>query len=130
MPEESLNQQQILTKDQEPIQFSGVLPINEELVLIALTGNELYGLQIIDAFKTTSEGKHNISIGVLYPLLARLEKRGLISSRMENGSVLFKGGARRKFFKITKAGTFTLNEAQYLRNNLRNWSPIGSTTFA
>jgi PadR family transcriptional regulator, regulatory protein PadR len=95
----------------------------DEAILIAMSGKELYGLQIVDAFNTASDGTRTISSGTLYPILTRLELKQLISSRFHNGSNLAKGGARRKLFKITDLGRLSLSEAQKFRNDLYQWRP-------
>jgi PadR family transcriptional regulator, regulatory protein PadR len=102
----------------------------EEIILIALSHHELYGLQIVNAVKDVSGGSRTISLGTLYPILGRLEKQELISSRLHNGSTLSKGGARRKFFKITEAGSHSLSEIQNFRNGLHQWRPsYGETAY-
>jgi PadR family transcriptional regulator, regulatory protein PadR len=95
----------------------------EETILTALTGKKLYGLQIIDAFYEASEGKRTISLGTLYPVLARLEKQGLITSTEVKGSTLSKGGAKRKFYMISPTGLQALSETQHFRNELHRWKP-------
>jgi PadR family transcriptional regulator, regulatory protein PadR len=103
----------------------------DEAILTVLSGKELYGLQVIDAFNEVSNGARNISIGTLYPVLARLEKQGFISSRLHDGSTLSKGGSRRKFFKVTESGAYILSENQLFRNQLRQWKPgYGETAYA
>jgi PadR family transcriptional regulator, regulatory protein PadR len=108
-------------------QISGI----DEGILTALVGNKLYGLQIIDAFNQVSNGTRTISVGTLYPVLARLEKQGLISSELHDGSTLSKGGARRKFYELTETGTYVLSENQRFRNELYQWKPgYGESAYA
>lgn len=95
----------------------------EEELLSLLIGRELYGLQIIQAFAEASQGNRQISIGTLYPTLSRMEEKGLVSSRMENRPSDDKGGARRKYFKITREGMFLLAEAENFRKHLSQWQP-------
>lgn len=95
----------------------------DEAILIAMSGKELYGLQIVSAFNAASNGTRTISSGTLYPILTRLEVKQLISSRFHNGSNIAKGGARRKLFKITDLGRLSLSEAQKFRNELYQWRP-------
>ncbi len=95
----------------------------EEGILTALLGRELYGLQIIQAFEDASEGKRRLSVGTLYPTLQRLEQKGLIKSRMEDRAMGVRGGARRKYFKISPNGARRLGEAQTLRERLYAWAP-------
>jgi PadR family transcriptional regulator, regulatory protein PadR len=103
----------------------------EEAILTVLHGNELYGLQIVDAFKEVSQGAKTINVGTLYPILGRMEKQGLISSRLHDGSTLAKGGSRRKYFRITETGSHVLSETQRFRNNLHRWKPAyGEAVYA
>lgn len=82
----------------------------EEYILTVLDGNELYGLDILDAIDSGSDGKLNFGPGTLYPTLRRLEKEGLVQSRwgdQEEGC----GGARRKYYRQTPKGAAALGEA-------------------
>ncbi len=99
-----------------------ITPIEEE-ILCCLYSQELYGLQIVEAFNEVSQGKRRISIGTLYPVLARLEKKGFLSSRMSSQPIRSKGGARRKYFKITEKGTYALSNAEAFRRKLTKWEP-------
>jgi DNA-binding PadR family transcriptional regulator len=95
----------------------------EERILNALACKELYGMQIIEAFDDVSGGEVTISLGTLYPVLARLEKQSFIVSREVKGSTLSKGGSRRKVHTITQQGLKALSDAQKLRNDLYQWKP-------
>jgi PadR family transcriptional regulator, regulatory protein PadR len=86
-------------------------PINqlENQVLSAISKQERYGLQIVKAFEDASSNKKTIKLSTLYTLLSRLEKRGLIISRVEVKSsqekaTTKKGGGQRKYFQITDKG--------------------------
>lgn len=95
----------------------------EEEILNLLMGHELYGLQIIRAFDEASGGKRKISIGSLYPTLSRLEEKGLVTSRMVDRPSDDKGGARRKYFRITRRGAAVLLDAEDFRKKLGDWQP-------
>jgi PadR family transcriptional regulator, regulatory protein PadR len=95
----------------------------EEEILSLLMGHELYGLQIIQAFEETSNGQRKVSIGSLYPTLSRLEEKGLVTSRMVDRPTDDKGGARRKYFRITRRGASVLLEADEFRRRLGDWQP-------
>jgi DNA-binding PadR family transcriptional regulator len=96
----------------------------EEELLSLLAGKELYGLQICDAFEKASGGLRKVGVGTLYPTLNRMEKRGLIISRMEEHPRDGRGGARRKYFKITRHGIKALAVADQFRENLVTWQPV------
>jgi DNA-binding PadR family transcriptional regulator len=96
----------------------------EELVLLALYGKELYGLQIPQAMQEASGGTRQMGIGTLYPVLHSLEKKGLVESRWGDEGREERGGARRRYYKLTGAGVTTLEAIQSFRSNLVNWQPI------
>jgi DNA-binding PadR family transcriptional regulator len=96
----------------------------EELVLLALHCKELYGLQIPQAIKEASDGRREMGIGTLYPVLHSLEKKGLLESRWGDEGREERGGARRRYYKLTGAGVATLNEIQSFRSNLLGWQSV------
>lgn len=67
------------------------------LAIIAAQG-ETYGYVIIQHLERAGFGK--VKGGTLYPILARLEAEGLITSRWGEGD----GGPGRKFVAITESG--------------------------
>lgn len=96
----------------------------EELVLLALYNKELYGLQIPQAMQEASGGQRQMGIGTLYPVLHSLEKKGLVESRWGNEGREERGGARRRYYKLTGSGVATLESIQEFRSNLLNWQSI------
>jgi PadR family transcriptional regulator, regulatory protein PadR len=95
----------------------------EEEILNLLAGKELYGLQIIEAFAESSSGKRTIGVGSLYPTLSRLEEKGLVTSWMKDRPTDDRGGARRKYFRITQLGLMVMTEAEKFRRRLYEWRP-------
>jgi PadR family transcriptional regulator PadR len=73
-----------------------ILALNALAVIAA--ENTTYGYQIAQRLERAGFGK--VKGGTLYPILARLEKDGLISSSWGEGE----GGPGRKFVSITDAG--------------------------
>ena len=104
-------------------EYSSPLSELEEDILTVLLGKELYGLQIINAFEEASGGKRKLSVGSLYPTLHRLEQKRYIVSRMGEQPKSNKGGARRKYFKITMFGAQKVVEARKFRSELQMWQP-------
>ena len=96
----------------------------EELVVLALYNKELYGLQIPKAMEEASGGKHQMGVGTLYPVLHSLEKKGLIESRWGNEGREERGGARRRYYKLTASGVATFEAIQAFRSNLVSWQPV------
>ena|SRR6478672_12931423 len=95
----------------------------EELVLCALYNKELYGLQIPQAVEEASGGRRNLGVGTLYPVLHSLEKKGLLESRWGDEIREERGGARRRYYKLTGSGVATLEAIQSFRSNLLSWQP-------
>ncbi|MFT3686011.1 MAG: PadR family transcriptional regulator [Phycisphaerales bacterium] len=89
------------------------------LILGVLVDKPLYGYAITKEVAAKSGGELRMTAGVLYPLLARLERQGLIASHWETirsdrrpeepegeseedgGGA---GGRRRKWYKLTSKG--------------------------
>lgn len=89
----------------------------EELVLLAvlkLGDQNAYGVPIAEAIEEAT-GKR-VSTGALYTTLARLEDRGLISSRIGEATPE-RGGKAKKFFSIEIAGKETIRRSQQVRNS-------------
>lgn len=70
------------------------------MVLQILTHGEDYGYSILKRITTASAGQIEWSEGLLYPLLHRLERQGLIRSRWGQSPT----GRRRKYYAITDDG--------------------------
>lgn len=78
------------------------------LVLGILAEGELYGYAILKRVGELSGGRMSWSDGMLYPLLHRLERQGLVSSSWGVSD----SGRRRKHYAITAAGRHALAERQ------------------
>ena len=72
--------------------------ILEGCVLAVISRNETYGYEILSDLE--KEGFDMIMEGTLYPVLTRLEKKGLISCRKAKSPY----GPIRKYYSITDAG--------------------------
>lgn len=70
------------------------------LVLSILQHGENYGYQIIKEVERLSEGELQWTDAMLYPVLSRMEKEGLIKSQW----VTTESTRKRKYFKITPQG--------------------------
>lgn len=91
------------TADRQTQWLRGVLDL---AVLATLqSGGTSYGYLLIQSL--TEAGIHDLKGGTIYPLLARLEQEGLVSSEWHAGD----GGPGRKYFAITPAGGGTLATA-------------------
>ena len=78
------------------------------LILGILAEGENYGYAIIKRVHELSNGRMQWTDGMLYPVLHRLEKQGLIASRWEVAET----GRKRKYYKLKDEGTRLLSAHQ------------------
>lgn len=83
------------TADRDPQWLRGVLPL---LVLAILDRGECYGYDLARQLKDAGLGE--VKGGTLYPILARLERDGLVAVRWSEQS----GGPARKYYRLTATG--------------------------
>jgi PadR family transcriptional regulator PadR len=85
------------------------------LVLSILLDGETYGYRIIKQMKALSGGRLEWSFGMLYPVLHRLEKDGLIASSWKSSDK----ERLRKYYRLTDAGRRELEreKSQWLAVN-------------
>jgi len=70
------------------------------LVLSILSHGKSYGYQIIKNVEKLSNGELEWTDAMLYPVLHRMEKEGLVSSEW----MLLDNGRKRKYYSITDLG--------------------------
>ena len=75
------------------------------LVLAILADGESYGYAIIKRVGELSGGHLQGTDGMLYPVLHRLERQGLVASRWRSSD----SGRRRKYYRLTKDGRTQLD---------------------
>ena len=75
------------------------------LVLSILNEGEDYGYSIIKKVMAASGDKLEWKEGSLYPVLSKLEKNGLVSSRIK-----IENGRKRKYYSINRPGKTRLEE--------------------
>ena len=75
------------------------------MVLSIIAERETYGYEIIQQVRDLSAGAVEWSDGMLYPVLHRLEREGLIASKWNESET----GRDRKYYFITSKGRQTLN---------------------
>ncbi|MEM9325487.1 MAG: PadR family transcriptional regulator [Bacteroidota bacterium] len=94
----------------------------EEIVLlmVALLGDEAYGLSIRDAILEQSQ--RTAAIGAVHSALNRLEKKGFVESKMGDATG-DRGGRRKRIFSVTASGKAALERSRELRNSLWNQIP-------
>jgi PadR family transcriptional regulator PadR len=86
------------------------------LILSILMEGESYGYQIIQRVKKLSGGKIKWSDGMLYPVLQRLEKEGLVTSRWRMSA----GGRHRKYYNLMPKGE------EALVRDMQEWQSVNS----
>ncbi len=86
------------------------------LVLSILNEGESYGYEIIQRVKSLSSNELNWTDGMLYPVLHRLEKEGLIKSEWKTSDT----GRKRKYYALEKTGLKQLKEEQ------RQWLAVSA----
>jgi len=89
----------------------------ELLVLVALIrlGDEAYGVPISEAIEESSG--RDVAIGSVYITLARLERNGLVSSKLGDATAE-RGGRAKTYFRITAKGLREVRQAQRTLTNL------------
>lgn len=70
------------------------------LILSILADGESYGYAIIGRVRDLSDGEIAWTDGMLYPVLHRLQRRGLIDSSWRRADT----GRRRKYYRLLPAG--------------------------
>ena len=84
--------------------------ILEGCILKIISFEETYGYKITE--KINESGFTDVAEGTVYPLLVRLEKKGLLDTR----SVKSPLGPKRKYFKLNEKGK------KYLFDFTENWN--------
>lgn len=87
----------------------------EFVILLSLRQREQYGFELIEGI--AERALLELPEGTLYPLLLRLAKEGLVSSRFAEGG----GGAPRKYYALTDQGQ------EQLEAMTPSWSRIASS---
>jgi DNA-binding PadR family transcriptional regulator len=87
------------------------------LVLAILAKGDSYGYAILQRVRELSAGHLTWTDGMLYPVLHRLERLGLVEARWE----VAESGRRRKYYRITRAGR------EALANERRQWQAVDAT---
>jgi len=87
------------------------------LVLAILAERDSYGYAIIKRVAELSGGHLQWTDGMLYPVLHRLERQGLITAKWGESET----GRRRKYYRITKSGRTQLAHQQ------QQWHAVDKT---
>ena len=78
------------------------------MILSILSRGETYGYAIIREIRDVSDSQIEWTDGMLYPVLRRLEKQGLLESQWRVAET----GKKRRYYRIKKSGQKVLREQQ------------------
>lgn len=87
------------------------------IVLAILAEGDSYGYAILQRVRDLSGGQMEWTDGMLYPVLHRLERLGLIKAKWQVADT----GRRRKYYRITPQGRVQLEEER------RQWQAVHKT---
>ena len=90
---------------------------SKPMVLSILAAGESYGYEIIQKVRELSGGHIEWSDGMLYPVLHRLEREGLIESEWREAET----GRERKYYSLSKEGR------KALQNERHQWLAVHNT---
>jgi PadR family transcriptional regulator, regulatory protein PadR len=86
----------------------------ETMLLATLAEGTSYGYQIVEDLNKRAGGLLELGEGTVYPVLHRIERRGLIKSYWRIGE----NGRKRKYYLLTPVGRAALEE------NRRQWGDL------
>ena len=86
-------------------------------MLSILTSGESYGYEIIQQVRALSGGQIEWSDGMLYPVLHRLEREGLIESEWKDAE----SGRERKYYRLSQQGR------KSLKSERQQWLAVHNT---
>ena len=95
----------------------------EELVLLAVAALRSAGYGVSIQQQLEEETGHAISLGAVYTTLDRLERKGLVASKL-GAPTAERGGKPKRLYRVTAAGSTALVDARRIRQKL--WSAIES----
>lgn len=86
-----------------------------DLILLSIIATkDMYGYEMVQVLKQSSEDAYSMSEGTLYPALKRLEMQGAIESYWQENE----GTRPRKYYHLTEEGKKALN------SKLKDWQQI------
>lgn len=93
----------------------------ELMILLAVlrAGDEAYGVIIAREIETTA--KRSVLLGAVYAALERLERNGLIASRLGEPTAT-RGGRAKRFFRVTPQGLRAIKDTR--RALVALWSDV------
>ena len=109
------------TKTLYNVDMAETLGTLEQATLLSVwrLGKHAYGRTVV--LELEARLGRRISAGAAYATLARLEERGLLSSRLESGAPT-RGGRVRRFYTVEKSGLTALQQAHCVAKSI--WKGI------
>src|SRR6185369_7197322 len=86
----------------------------ETIILSELLGGENYGYALVHDINEKHQGLLALGEGTIYPVLYRMEEKGLIASEIRKTAA----GRDRKYYRVSIKGRKVLKE------NLRQWEAL------
>jgi PadR family transcriptional regulator PadR len=107
----------VLLYDYNVVIVADVLGTFEQAVLLEVLrlGEDAYGRAILKAVQSRLE--RDLAAGAVHATLERLERKGLLSSRLGSGTPV-RGGRARRFYRVQPAGIRALDNARRIVNNI------------
>src|SRR6267378_8056751 len=95
---------------------------SEELVLLAAAslGGRAYGVTVQQRLEAETESA--VSLGAVYAVLGRLERKGYVRSAWGEATPQ-RGGRRKRMFRITASGLTALRAMSRIRSRLSHVTP-------
>ncbi len=93
--------------------------LEETVLLLVMIMDKPYGYAIADEYR--KQTNQNISISAIHTVLMRLEKKGLIESKMD-GATDERGGRRKRICEVTASGKSTIQSLK--ENRIKLWEQI------
>lgn len=87
------------------------------ILLSVLAQGESYGYAILARVRALSDGNLDWNEGMLYPVLHRLERNGLVAAEWRDGD----SGRQRKYYHLTQKGRGALAHER------AEWSQVNAT---
>ena len=96
----------------------------EQVILLAVLGLEdaAYGRAILREVDLALTRERSVAAGAVYATLDRLEGKGLLASRLEDGTPE-RGGRSRRFYRLTSEGVTALTETRSTLDKLWRGKP-------
>lgn len=100
-----------------------LVPNLKESVLRILSRHERYGWEVMQGIRLVTGEEKAAAQGTIYPLLRKLEKQGMLEGRWASEEEE-RGGARRRYYKITEAGKKQLATLDKIHRDLAKFKLV------